>query len=882
MTLRSIDEIDLDSINLLNEMEIISSSLKKQSLVSEQKVNVSVKETAPEINDFLNGTSFSDSDEISEIPNLKNDALQLKRLRAISNTLTENIQRQTRLASYATTDDGCYESAQEEILKNVSNDDFKQSRVASSVIQRIIVSDENDNSRHLTPEILEDQGEDCDNTIMMPGETSQDSDFNSSFSLVLNQNENRNLSSSSQESQNKFKTSRIISEPYVYTLSPVMPLSEQFSSNGERKSTLMQVLDSLSPVSTYSSTFVPSSKTKFVRNSKSANISNNIDLADDKLVRSREILQNIQKRINSEIVLTNEEETKRVASTSSLKNELNKIWDSFIQDDSIATTSVEANSELKSLQSMNLWNGYENQNIKLDDSFLLEEPKIEKTLKFDNEFEMPIQRSSTGLGVYHSKIELDESNKKIVKGNITDLLTKNGVSLIDNSLVYQPPKDQDTQLENSILIEDTYMPSTPKKKNQVIGETFGKNKISSPVKVILPHRKVSVKESYEPVLNVETLSAENIANKCLKLKDGKLENLGYLYISLETLTLSNFVFPNEHNATFKEKNCQIQLLFDNSKKVVESEWVSLDDTNSKYTKVIDLTSQEFATEVPIKNILKNKNDKIFEINLTLKMKYTQPKTKVIEIQDRVPVETTFVKSSNSAETDRSNSLTKIFKMGNKQRQSPKKRNIEYQTITKKINQVAPDPWASNFAPDTQTFATVSLPITLNFIQEVSHLISVDTVVVKSVVGEGKQIGLLSYKSLYLGKTANILPKSISAIQTILEKKEKIIGKRFSGVMYQQGLDLGEQVKRRDFSLEDGNLVGRYNNEIRVVVNLENVVKLIVDSECTLPGYSFELLFAGKNNEKLLLSCDSIKKRREWLGRISEIVDILTVVGELDI
>ena len=930
MSTKPFDTIDLDSMDLLNEMEVIGTSLKKTNSETfqqkEEKIEPST--TNIEINDFLQGTNFSDVDDVSDIPSFKNDPIQTTRLRVISNTFSENLQRQqARIPSHVSTADSCYQSAQEE-THNTNGDDsdqFMQYRISSSVIQNIMVSDENENSRHLSQEFSHEnsdnynvvEGEEDDdgnNTIIMANELSSDSDFNSSFSVDKIEYNNKRVSSvTSQGSTSKFKTSRIISPSQVYTLSPVMPLAEQFDSFGNKKSTLMQVLDSLSPISAYSSTFDNSFKENFIQNHKNmTSMPKQRNVSHENLIKSRQILQDIQRRVTSDILLPKPEVTNRVSSESSLKNELDKIWDTVIGDDSLDYGNINSNNKNENSSSLfadeknestskNLWRHDEIEESRFEESFSREKTPISRALKLDdvNEGDMPIQRSSTGLGIYQNKFGQVESEKQIVKGNIMDLLTKNGVSLVDNSLVYQPlTKEEEEELErlNYLSNLENQNPVTPKKQLQPELTTSSNHKISSPVKVILPKEKFPIKEINEEikesaiVTNIEPTTEESKKNKILKLRDSAMKNLGYLYISLDTLSINNFIIASNVNASFKDKNCQLQLLFDNGEKIVESDWVKLNDMNSKKTSFIDLSTQEFATEVPIKDILKNKDDIIFEIQITLKLKYDHPKSRIIEIQDRVPISNP---SNNSApsgsfakkdeEADRANSLTKIFKKGNKQKNSPKKNHpVEYQTITKKITQQVPDPWAANFAPDLETFATIALPITLNFISEISHKISTETAIVKSVLGDCKQMGLLSFKALHLQKTTHVLPKSISAIQAILERKDRVQATKFSGVMYQQGLDLGEMVKRRDFELNDGKLVGSTSGDVRIVVNLENVTKVLIDSECPLPGYNFELVFEGSDNEKLLLSCDSVKERRDWLHKISELLEVLTIVRELDI
>ncbi|KAL6928363.1 hypothetical protein ACO0SA_003101 [Hanseniaspora valbyensis] len=880
MSSKPFDNIDLDSMDLLNEMEVIGTSLKKSN------------------------------NDVSDIPSFKNDPIQTTRLRVISNTFSENLQRQqARIPSHVSTADSCYQSAQEETHDANGNDSdqFMHYRISSSVIQNIMVTDENENSRHLSQEFSHEDSDnynvdgldddDGNNTIIMANELSSDSDFNSSFSVDKIEHNNERVSSvTSQGSTSKFKTSRIISPSQVYTLSPVMPLTEQFDSFGNKKSTLMQVLDSLSPISAYSSTFDNSFKENFIQNNKNmTSMPKQRNVSHENLIKSRQILQDIQRRVTSDILLPKPEVTNRVSSESSLKNELDKIWDTVIGDDSLDYGNI--NNEKNESTSKNLWRNDEIEESRFEESFSREKTPISRALKLDdvNEGDMPIQRSSTGLGIYQNKFGQVESEKQIVKGNIMDLLTKNGVSLVDNSLVYQPlTKEEEEELErlNYLSNLENQNPVTPKKQLQPELTTSSNHKISSPVKVILPKEKLPIKEINKTVnvTNNEPTSEETKKNKILKLRDSAMKNLGYLYISLDTLSINNFIIASNVNASFKDKNCQLQLLFDNGEKIVESDWVKLNDMNSKKTSFIDLSTQEFATEVPIKDILKNKDDIIFEIQITLKLKYDHPKSRIIEIQDRVPISNP---SNNSApsgsfakkdeEADRANSLTKIFKKGNKQKNSPKKNHpVEYQTITKKITQQVPDPWAANFAPDLETFATITLPITLNFISEISHKISTETAIVKSVLGDCKQMGLLSFKALHLQKTTHVLPKSISAIQAILERKDRVQATKFSGVMYQQGLDLGEMVKRRDFELNDGKLVGSTSGDVRIVVNLENVTKVLIDSECPLPGYNFELVFEGSDNEKLLLSCDSVKERRDWLHKISELLEVLTIVRELDI
>lgn len=876
MASKPFDDIDLDSLNLLNEMEIISTSLKKSSMEDagkEQPLQIQA-----DLNDFLQGSNFSDADDVSGIPSLTNDPIQITRLKAISNTFSENFQKQARFSSRVSTDDGCYESAQEDGFGDNNNDEFINSRISSSVIQRIILSDGNDNSRHLSQEYLHEDDEGS-NTIIMAAETSSGSEFNSSFSVDNKTNDKRVSSNSSQGSTNKFKTNRIISPSQVYTLSPSMPLAEGVSNYGNRKSILKQVLDSLSPVSTYSSVFDNGIDDQLSYTARNETYPQQRNVSQENLIKSRQILQNIQRRVTSDVLLPKEEESKRVVSTSSLKNELDKIWESVVGNDLVPTDTsfpkelgVDANSK-------SLWTPEEAEETSLDNSFSNGKSVIDRALKLEDEYELPVQRSSTGLGIYHNNTDQVESEKKISKGNILDLLNRNGVTLVDNSLVYQAMNEKEK--EDYVQHCEVDMPSTPQKKMCPNSGMYSKNKIPSPVKVIEPKQKAPVEKEASskpsPLAETEVTSK----NRRLKLKDATIKDLGYLYISLDTLSLSTFALKSNSTLSFKDKNCKIQILFDNCHKIIESEWVSLNELNSKLTSFIDLSSQEFATEIPTKDVLKNRDDTIFEIQITLKMKYDHPKSKIIEIQDRVPVSSSSATSyGNSQEADRSNSLTKIFKKGSKHKNSPKLRNVEYQTVTKKITQQIPDPWSSNFAPDNTTFATISLPITLHFIEGTSHKVTMETAVVKSVLGDCKQIGLLSFKALRLENTATVLPKSISAIEAILDRREKVKNKIFSGVMYQQGLDLGEMVKRRHFELRDGTLVGSTGGDDKVIVNLENVSSVLIDCECPLPGYNFELLFEGNTGERLLLSCDSIKERRKWLHRISELLEIITVVKEL--
>lgn len=874
MTTKPFDDIDLDSLNLLNEMEIISTSLKKSN--TEETGNEQSLQIEADFNDFLQGANFSDADDVSGIPNLKNDPIQITRLKAISNTFTENFQRQNRFSSHVSTDDGCYESAQEDAFGGSNNDEFINSRISSSVIQRIIVSDGNDNSRHLSQEYLEEDDEGS-NTIIMAPQTSSGSEFNSSFSFDNKSQDKRVSSNSSQGSTNRFKTNRIISPSHVYTLSPTIPLSEEVSFYGNRKSLLKQVLDSMSPVSTYSSVFNNASE-DHAFSARNEVFPKQKNLSQENLIKSRQILQNIQRRVTSDVLLPKEEDSKRIVSTSSLKNELDKIWDSVVGSD-LGKTETSVTKELDfDANSKSLWTPDVAEEISLDTSFSNGKSVIDRALKLEDEYELPVQRSSTGLGICHNHSEVVESENKISKGNILDLLNRNGVTLVDNSLVYQAINEE--HKDDAVPHCEVSMPSTPKKRGQD-SKMYLKNKIPSPVKIIEPKKKAPIEREVSPKPSHVVETQVTSKNRRLQLKDASIKDLGYLYISLDTLSLSNFTFKNNSALSFKDKNCQIQILFDNCHKIIESDWVALNEVNSKLTSFIDLSSQEFATEIPTKNVLKNRDDTIFEIQITLKMKYDHPKSKIIEIQDRVPIApSSAISSANSQETDRSNSLTKIFKKGNKHKHSPKIRNVEYQTVTKKITQQIPDPWASSFAPDSKTFATISLPITLNFIEDTSHKVTMETAVVKSVLGDCKQIGLLSFKALRLENTSTVLPKSISAIENILERREKVKNKFFSGVMYQQGLDLGETVKRRHFELKDGTLVGSTGGDDKVIVNLENVSSVQIDCECPLPGYNFELLFEGNTRERLLLSCDSIKERREWLHRISELLEIITVVREL--
>ena len=80
--------LDMDSMNLLQEMEDISNALKKQQL---QKISNS--ETITDINQLINNeNNISSDDDISNMPvsSFQNNSIQKERLTSISNVNQNN------------------------------------------------------------------------------------------------------------------------------------------------------------------------------------------------------------------------------------------------------------------------------------------------------------------------------------------------------------------------------------------------------------------------------------------------------------------------------------------------------------------------------------------------------------------------------------------------------------------------------------------------------------------------------------------------------------------------------------------------------------------------------------------------------------------------
>lgn len=80
--------LDMDSMNLLQEMEDISNALKKQQLQQ-----VSNSETITDINQLINNeNNISSDDDISNMPvsSFQNNSIQKERLSSISNAIQNN------------------------------------------------------------------------------------------------------------------------------------------------------------------------------------------------------------------------------------------------------------------------------------------------------------------------------------------------------------------------------------------------------------------------------------------------------------------------------------------------------------------------------------------------------------------------------------------------------------------------------------------------------------------------------------------------------------------------------------------------------------------------------------------------------------------------
>ena len=103
--------LDMDSMNLLQEMEDISNALKKQQL---QKVSNS--ETITDINQLINNeNNISSDDDISNMPvsSFQNNSIQKERLSSISNVIQNN-----KKLRYISTDNesDIFVSAKEDLL----------------------------------------------------------------------------------------------------------------------------------------------------------------------------------------------------------------------------------------------------------------------------------------------------------------------------------------------------------------------------------------------------------------------------------------------------------------------------------------------------------------------------------------------------------------------------------------------------------------------------------------------------------------------------------------------------------------------------------------------------------------------------------------------
>ena len=298
------------------------------------------------------------------------------------------------------------------------------------------------------------------------------------------------------------------------------------------------------------------------------------------------------------------------------------------------------------------------------------------------------------------------------------------------------------------------------------------------------------------------------------------------------------------------------------------------------------------TEIPIKHTLDGYDSTVATLQFTFKMRYEQPKSRFVEIQDRIPI-------IQKGGEDRTNSLSKkIFNLKGKPSSTSstsgrKGGRIEYQTVIRKVEQKVSDPWSANFAPDGETFGLVTMKLSFAELSAMTNVLEGKKYSVLSTSAFDKQkllkeIGELKVSVLHLSHVSKAIPKSISAINEIMNRKERVLGVKFDkhGVMYQQGLDLPESsgVRRRMFMLENGLLNG-YSvddaHDLKVSINLENVSDVVLDCEsCPAPGFNFEMIFDDKS--KVVLSCDTINQRKLWLGKIKEVLDVLRVVRELDI
>lgn len=1005
--------LDMDSMNLLQEMEDISNALKKQQIE-----HISNSETITDINQIINNENNISSDEdISSMPisNFGNSSVQNERLNSISNAIQNN-----KNAGFTTTDNesDLFVSAKEDFISgselgendmnksdediltinknNSSVHDLKKEHmklritsvnsdlfnkrlfsINSDILNHVTISDQNgNNSRQVSQEIqmcekeentliLEEQTEDVtkmlkrietgleNNQIIMDSDNSgsltnshnntidSEGDFNSSFSLKIlskesddsntldsgsltsvryskfeddiNSNSNLRMSSNDEKRSissgtNKFKASRIISPTQIVQLSPELPSLSSF----EQSFLAFDQQPTASKKSQYKEVM-----NRIISSDIEYPVTSSYNLQLD---QSRDVLRNLRRRVTSDILRaeipdvenTNQETQgklaeNRISSSHSLLSEMNKIWESAIKSASnepttTETTKADASTGNKDKISQ-IWqdndvspnnltmNGYEQSEL------------VKRTLK--NSDDHVIQRTSTGLGIYHNLQLINENRdqkeglltseynnsspgKKIIIGNVQDLLLQNGITLDDIK--------QDQLNYEDGLPESSLHPQTPRKNNNPV---FEKVKINSPVKVI--DRELEQPETRLPKRKSLSINEMDGKKTILKLKDNQLKNLGYIYVSLSTLTLTNFINKSYPTMTFADNNVEVQIIFDNGNKIIESDWITLTGNNSgALAEKINLTSQEYVTEIPIKEVLTGSDDIVLTLQFTFKMRYDQPKGKIVEIQDRIPI----LQNNNAKNSeDRSNSLTKkIFNRKPKQGSSTSGnsglfaksgRKVEYQTVIRRVEQKVQDPWASNFSPDGETFGLLTIQLSLSDIFSMTNVIcdkKCDLLSASTFNGAKflSKIGTLDLKTLHLSHINNVIPKSISAINDIFQRKQNALNLKYdtNGVMYQQGLDVSENsgVKRRRFVLDKGLLNGYAtddSSELKVSINLENVDEVILDCEsCPAPGYNFELIFHDKS--RVVLSCDTINQRKIWLSKIKEVVDVLTVLRELNI
>ncbi|KAL6933118.1 hypothetical protein ACO0R3_002214 [Hanseniaspora guilliermondii] len=1005
--------LDMDSMNLLQEMEDISNALKKQQIQ-----HISNSDTITDINQLINNENNLSSDEdISNMPisNFKSNSVQSQRLNSISNAIQNH-----KNTAFTTTDNesDLFVSAKEEFISgsefgetdldksdqdmlainknNTSSFELKKEHmklrissvnsdifnkrlfsINSDILNHVTISDQKgNNSRQVSQEvqpnekeentlILEEQTEDVtkmlkridtgleNNQIIMDSDNSRllttshnntidsEGDFNSSFSLKISNkdgddlstsdtgsltsvkyskfeqdiNNNSNLRMSSSDgkrsissSSNKFKASRIISPSQIVQLSPDLPSLSSF----EQSFSIFDHQPAAAKKSQYKEVMnrIISSDIEY-----QAASSNNLQLD-----QSRDVLRKLRRRVTSDIlkaeipeIENNNQEGNvnlagnRVSSSHSLLLEMNKVWESAIGSTSNEASVVEPFKVAANTSNDNkLTQIWQEENTKpniLEMDGYEQSELVKRTLK--NSDDHVIQRTSTGLGIYHNlqlindkKNQQDDSSsnenvtaspqKRIIIGNVQDLLLQNGITLDDIK--------QDHQNYENIITENKVLPQTPKKSNNSV---FEKVKINSPVKVV--DREVEQHESKIP--EEKSLSNKDLEGKktVLKLKNNQLKNLGYLYISLNSLTLTNFINTSYPNITFADKKVELQIIFDNGSKIIESEWITLTGINSgKLAERINLSSQEYVTEIPIKETLSGYDDIVSTLQFTFKMRYDQPKSKILEIQDRIPL----VQSNNVRnDEDRSNSLTKkIFSRKPKHGSSSSGhsglfnkngRKVEYQTIIRKVEQKAQDPWICNFSPDGETFGLLTIQLSLSDVFSMTNIIydrKCELLSTSSFNGSNvlSKIGTLDLKTLHLSHINKVIPKSISAINDIFERKQSVLNIKYddNGFMYQQGLDVSENsgVKRRKFILEKGLLNGYGiddSGELKLSINLENVDEVLLDCEsCPAPGYNFELVFYDK--ARVVLSCDTMNQRKAWLAKMKEVLDVLKVVRELEI